>query len=385
MCFSRGVIGCCSFNVRHVDSDGSIIWRKKRVCPALRVYNQPGLNGSPILHPAMCAAHLADGSVIVGGAPRESDRAILDCYSAGGGLKWSLGFDSLLTKPAGDLPDEFDTDHFEWWCNSVTVTPDDTIVFVAHRQTTVTPDRCEHRLIECDTDGTVIASTSITAGGIARLRSRSDGAIVVSRRSLVSGGAGDVRIWSADRSTYGVLSGFTLSAPIADAFARPSDGEIAIAANGPTDAVYTGRQQAGLWSASGGGQLWTINTQSVSLATTGVTSIGQQSTGKMIVAGSMNLGGGLKYVARLTSGGAYEADLSPSGGPTEIQGFARVATLPSDYLIYFGGDGVSQRDATGAKVWTHLIPTIWAVECANDGKLTVVGGTSRSSDEELFV
>lgn len=385
MCFSKYGIGCCQFNIRHIADDGEILWRKRRDCPTLAVNVQPGLNGASSILPALCAAHLADGSVIVGGAPRRSDRALLDCYSAGGSLVWSLGFDSLLTQPTGDFPDESDVAHLEWWVNSVDVTPDDTIVFVAHRQTGVTPDRCEHRIIECDADGTVVASTSITAGGIARLRCSPDGDVIASRRSLSSGGAGNVRIWSADRSTYGVLSGYTLSAPIADAFARPSDGEIAIAANGPTDAFYTGRQQAGLWSASGGGQVWTLNTQSVSLATTGVRSIGQQSTGKMIIAGSLNLGGGLKYVARLTSGGVYEADLSPSGGPTEILGAARVATLPTDYLIYFGGDGVSQRDATGAKVWTHLIPTIWAVECASDGKLTVVGGTSRSSDEELFV
>lgn len=106
----------------------------------------------------------------------------------------------------------------------------------------------------------------------------------------------------------------------------------------------------------------------------------------MIIAGSMYLSGASRRVARLTSGGAYDADLTPTGAhSTEIIGNARVATAPTDYLIFFGSDGVSQRDAIGAKVWTHLIPTINAVECEASGKMTVVGGTSRVSDESLFV
>ena len=106
----------------------------------------------------------------------------------------------------------------------------------------------------------------------------------------------------------------------------------------------------------------------------------------MIIAGSMFLSSANPRVVRLTSGGTYDADLTPTGpNSSEIIGNARVATAPTDYLIYFGSDGVSQRDAAGTKVWTHLIPTINAVECEASGKMTVVGGTSRTADESLFV
>lgn len=390
MCFARNTIGCCDYNIRSVDQFGRTQWRRKWDAAERWI---PGPPYGGWFHPApvLCCAALPDGRTIVGGVHRKKDAHIAGMYSPSGELLWSSGFEDL-TPPSysGSDPDPFYDPH--WWVYAAVYAGENNIVLAACRENADPPliyNIVDHRLINIDEDGNVLAYTDITNKGLHYLSAHNGDVLVGYDNDNGSGGAA---IWSADRATYQTVNLTNFGSSWSPYFPATHDavfdlsGENIIAAHRGVLFIPSYTEKYPL---VGGDAVWRFQTgNNTNYQTPNTVAI--QSSGKVILAGPVLLTPTTgTTLARLTADGDFETDLAAIGDVAGAQARARIASVPTDALVIWWRSssalGFSLRDDEGHKTWRHAGFSPWECTAHSDGRIVVVGNTTKPSQEQNFV